>query len=177
MDPRSDLRNDDELVAAVRDGDRGALRALHTRHAPWVHLRLRHRCGDEGLVEEVVQDAFVRVWRKASTYRGTGDVAAWIWTIALHRLIDRLRKQTPLPVDHTPATLSQSLEDQVLVDVEHGDLATAINRLSPELRMVVQATLVDGLTTREAARLLNIPVGTVKTRMMRAKPLLREQLA
>ena len=177
MDPRADPRSDDALVAAVRDGDRGALQALHSRHAPWVHLRLRHRCGDEGLIEEVVQDAFVRVWRKASTYRGTGEVAAWIWTIAIHRLIDRLRKQTPQPVDFTPATLSASLEDQVLLDVEHGDLATAINRLSPELRMVVQATLVDGLTTREAARLLNIPVGTVKTRMMRAKPLLREQLA
>ena len=177
MEPRPDPRSDDALVAAVRDGDRAALRTLHARHAPWIHLRLRHRCGDEGLIEEVVQDAFVRVWRKASTYRGTGDVAAWIWTIALHRLIDRLRKQTPQPVDYAPIALSQSLEEQILFDVEHGDLATAINRLSPELRMVVQATLIDGLTTREAARLLNIPVGTVKTRMMRAKPLLREQLA
>ena len=177
MDPRVDPRSDEALVAAVRDGDRGALRVLHARHAPWVHLRLRQRCGDEGLIEEVVQDAFVRVWRKASTYRGTGDVAAWIWTIAIHRLIDRLRKQTPQPVAYAPAEMSASLEEQILFDVEHGDLATAINRLSPELRMVVQATLVDGLTTREAARLLNIPVGTVKTRMMRAKPLLREQLA
>ena len=177
MDPRADPRNDDALVAAIRDGDRGALRTLHARHAPWIHLRLRHRCGDEGLIEEVVQDAFVRVWGKASTYRGTGDVAAWIWTIAIHRLIDRLRKQTPQPVAYVPAVASASLEEQILLDVEHGDLATAINRLSPELRMVVQATLVDGLTTREAARLLNIPVGTVKTRMMRAKPLLREQLA
>jgi RNA polymerase sigma-70 factor, ECF subfamily len=177
MDPRADPRNDDALVAAIRDGDRGALRTLHSRHAPWIHLRLRHRCGDEGLIEEVVQDAFVRVWGKASTYRGTGDVAAWIWTIAIHRLIDRLRKQTPQPVAYMPTVASASLEEQILLDVEHGDLATAINRLSPELRMVVQATLVDGLTTREAARLLNIPVGTVKTRMMRAKPLLREQLA
>ena len=177
MDPRADPRNDDALVAAIRDGDRGALRTLHARHAPWIHLRLRHRCGDEGLIEEVVQDAFVRVWGKASTYRGTGDVAAWIWTIAIHRLIDRLRKQTPRPVAYVPTVASASLEEQILLDAEHGDLATAINRLSPELRMVVQATLVDGLTTREAARLLNIPVGTVKTRMMRAKPLLREQLA
>jgi len=177
MDPRVDLRSDDVLVAAVLEGDRGALQVLHARHAPWIHLRLRHRCGDEGLIEEGVQDAFVRVWRKASTYRGTGDVAAWIWTIAIHRLIDRLRKQTPQPVAFAPAALTTSLEEQVLLDVEHGDLATAIKRLSPELRMVVQATLVDGLTTREAARLLNIPVGTVKTRMMRAKPLLREQLA
>ena len=61
--------------------------------------------------------------------------------------------------------------------VEYGDLGTALDRLSPELRAVVQATVLDGLTTREAARLLGIPSGTVKTRMMRAKAQLREALA
>ena len=60
-------------------------------------------------------------------------------------------------------------EEQVLLGVEHGDLAGALGRLSPELRAVVQATVLDGLTTREAGRLLGIPAGTVKTRMMRAK--------
>lgn len=69
-----------------------------------------------------------------------------------------------------------SAEDQVLASVEHGDLAQALNQLSPELRAVVRATVVDGLTTREAGRLLGIPAGTVKTRMMRAKPRLREAL-
>ena len=74
---------------------------------------------------------------------------------------------------HEPVS---SAEEQVLAGVEHGDLAGALNSLSPELRAVVQATVLDGLTTREAARLLGIPPGTVKTRMMRAKPLLREAL-
>jgi len=64
----------------------------------------------------------------------------------------------------------------VLLGVEHGDLAGAMNQLSPELREVVQATVLDGLTTREAGRLLGIPAGTVKTRMMRAKAQLREGL-
>jgi len=65
----------------------------------------------------------------------------------------------------------------VLAGVEYGDLAGALNRLSPELRAVVQATILDDLTTKEAARLLGIPAGTVKTRMMRAKAQLREELA
>ncbi|MFN2503384.1 MAG: RNA polymerase sigma factor, partial [Acidimicrobiales bacterium] len=71
---------------------------------------------------------------------------------------------------------SPSAEEQVLLGVEHGDLAGALNRMSPELRAVVQATVLDGLTTREASRLLGVPAGTVKTRMMRAKPYLREAL-
>ena len=62
-----------------------------------------------------------------------------------------------------------SAEELVLAGTEHGDLAGALRSLSPELRAVVQATVLDGLTTREAAQLLNIPAGTVKTRMMRAR--------
>ncbi len=65
----------------------------------------------------------------------------------------------------------------MLAGVEYGDLAGALGRLSPELRTVVQATVLDGLTTREAGLLLGLPTGTVKTRMMRAKAQLREALA
>lgn len=173
-----DSRDDRALIAALSDGDRTALDVLYDRHAPWLLLRLRRRCSDPGLVEEVVQDTFVQVWRKAATFRGAGEVGAWIWGIAMYRLIGQLRKRVPVPVADLPRPASTpSVEEQVLLGVEHGDLATAINRLSPELRLVVQAIVVDGLTTREAARFLSIPVGTVKTRMMRAKPLLREQLA
>ncbi len=60
--------------------------------------------------------------------------------------------------------------------MEHGDLGRALDALSPELRAVVQATILDGLTTREAARLLGVPTGTVKTRAMRARAQLREAL-
>jgi RNA polymerase sigma-70 factor (ECF subfamily) len=69
-----------------------------------------------------------------------------------------------------------SAEDSVLLGVEHGDLGAALRRLSPELRVVVQATLLDGLTTRESARLLGLPQGTVKGRVRRAKELLRLDL-
>jgi len=60
--------------------------------------------------------------------------------------------------------------------IEYGDVGVALSRLSPELRAVVQATVLDGLTTREAGKLLRIPSGTVKTRMMRARAQLREEL-
>jgi RNA polymerase sigma-70 factor (ECF subfamily) len=80
----------------------------------------------------------------------------------------------PLPENRSDTVVSA--EDQVLLGVEYGDLAGALGRLSPELRAVVQATVLDGLTTREAAQLLGIPAGTVKTRMMRARARLREEL-
>jgi RNA polymerase sigma-70 factor, ECF subfamily len=175
-DGACDQRSDEELVAALADGDRGALRELHQRHAPWLLLRLSRRCPDAGLVDEAVQDTFLALWRKPRSYKGTGAVAAWIWGIGVRRLIDLVRRRPAATAAWADAEIVQSAEDQVLLGVEHGDLAGALNRLSPELRAVVQATVLDGLTTREAARLLGIPAGTVKTRMMRAKPQLREAL-
>lgn len=169
--------SDHELVAAIAEGDRSALATLYARHAPWLLLRLSRRCSDPGLVEEAIQDTFVAVWRNARTYSGRGEIAAWIWGIGIRRLIDHLRrtrKVKPLTRDRPDVVVSA--EDQVLLGVEFGDLASALDRLSPELRAVVQATVIDGLTTKEAATLLRIPAGTVKTRMMRARVQLREEL-
>jgi RNA polymerase sigma-70 factor (ECF subfamily) len=173
---------DAALVRAVADGDRGALRELHERHAPWIAARLRRRCADDDTVEEAVQDTFVAVWRGARTWDGRGEPAAWMWGIAIRRLIGILRtKRRWVPVRMLAAEAGAEIivvvEDQVLVGIEHGDLAGALHALSPELRAVVQATVLDGLTTREASRLLGIPSGTVKTRMKRAKAQLRGALA
>lgn len=174
----ADPRSDGDLLAAMCRGERGALSTLYRRHAPWLVLRLSRRCADAGLVDEVVQDTFLAAWRGASRYQGTGEVAAWIWGIAIRRLIDQFRGQraAALPLSDL-VEAEPSAEDRVLLGVEYGDLGGALNRISPELRAVVQATILDGLTTREAGRLLGIPAGTVKTRMMRARAALREELA
>lgn len=172
-----DGRTDPELLHDLAEGDRSSLRVLYERHAPWLVLRLSRRCSDPGLVDEVVQDTFVAVWRRPTAYAGKGEVAAWIWGIGVRRLIDGLRRQSSRQASASNVDpVVASAEDQVLLGVEHGDLAGALDSLSPELRAVVQATVLDGLTSREAGRLLGIPTGTVKTRMMRAKPLLREAL-
>ncbi len=173
--------SDADLIAALADGDRLALGSLYGRHAPWLVVRLTRRCADSSVVDEVVQDTFVAVWRGASKWDGRGEVAAWIWGIGVRRLLDALRHRPVAiaawgPWDEQDLRVEESAEERVLLGVEYGDLGAALDRLSPELRAVVQATVLDGLTTREAARLLGIPSGTVKTRLMRAKAQLREAL-
>lgn len=174
-----DERPDTVLISALSDGDRTALNELYARHAPWLLLRLQRRCADPGLVDEVVQDTFVAVWRTAGRYDGRGEVAAWIWGIGVRRLIDAFRRQPrgSLIAKVPDIEVEISAEERVLLGVEYGDLAGALDHLSPELRMVVQATVLDGLTTSEASKLLGIPQGTVKTRMKRARAQLREELA
>ena len=173
----SDDPDDVALLAAVAAGQRGALAELYRRHAGWLQLRLARRCADEELVASALQDTFVAVWRGAGRYAGKGEVGAWLWGIAVRRLVDQVRRRPVSTVELVELPESApSAEELVLLGVEHGDLAGALHRLSPELRAVVRATVLDGLTTREAGRLLGIPAGTVKTRMMRARAQLRQEL-
>jgi RNA polymerase sigma-70 factor, ECF subfamily len=170
--------SDAALLAAVARGDRNAFADLYARHAPWLQVRLRRRCGDPDVVAEALQDTFVAVWRGAGRWGGRGEVPAWLWGIAVRRFLNvvagRARHDVLVPVSDPVVT---SAEDQVLLGLEYGDAAGALNRLSPQLQAVVRATVLDGLNTREAARLLNIPQGTVKTRMARARELLRQALS
>ncbi len=129
------------------------------------------RCNDRDLVANAVQDTFMAVWQKPQGFRGDGDVAAGLRGIAIRRLVSRLRRRPDAVAvavmgigDTVPAA-----EDQVLLSVEYGDLGPALARLSPEMRAVIQATVLDGLTAAEAARLLRMPVGSVETRLSRAK--------
>jgi RNA polymerase sigma-70 factor, ECF subfamily len=177
---------DAELLARIAVGDRVAFEAFYRRHSVWLTLRLRYRCADETLVDDVVQETFLDLWRGgAANYREPGDVAGWLWRIGSRRLVDALRRhgarerlRQMLSWFRPPTDSSaSSAEDLVLRGVEHGDLGGALERLSPELRAVVQATVLDGLSTGEAAVLLGIPPGTVKTRAMRARRQLREELA
>lgn len=179
MDMRRDLTecSDVELMSLIADEHRDALAELYRRHAGWMVARLRYRCADDGMVAEAMQDTFVAVWRGAGSYDGRGAVGGWLWGIAIRRLIGLLRKRRPLPVVwRDDGERMVSAEELVLAGTEHGDLAGALRSLSPELRAVVQATVLDGLTSREAGHLLNIPAGTVKTRMMRARAELRGAL-
>ncbi len=154
------------------------MRELYDRHAAWLSVRLARRCSDREIVADALQDTFVAVWQKAATFRGQGDVAAWLWGIAIRRLVSRLRgrKDVVLNLEPRQAGVVPAAEEQVLLSVEYGDLGQALTRLSPEMRAVIQAVVLDGLTTREAARLLRMPEGSVKTRLSRAKVQLRAAL-
>ena len=142
--------------------------------------RVRPVDGDElgVLVADAVEDTFLAVWKGAHRWRGDGDVGAWIWGIGVRQLVTHLRRAgrrarpSPLPDLGTAA----SAEDRVLDQVAFGDVAAALSRLSPELLEVVQAMVFDGLTAREAGRMLGLPEGTVKGRIRRAKAELRDAL-
>ncbi|GAA3944363.1 hypothetical protein GCM10022244_59930 [Streptomyces gulbargensis] len=181
--PLGEPAEDAALLRAVARGDSDALAVLYDRHAGWLYARLARRCPDEEVVREVLQDTFLTVWRSAGGHRGRGEAGGWLWVIAARRLVDARRAQAraargerPAAAPPEPAVAAPSAEERVLSGLEYGEVGAALDRISPELAEVLRATVVDGLTTRETARLLGIPEGTVKTRARRARRELRAVL-
>ena len=183
-----DGADDAELLARSAAGDAAAFAELYDRLAPMVALRLHRRCVDQDVVADVVQETFTAAWRSAGTWAGRGDVGAWVWTIAARRLVDAFRRRAARvstvaydPAVHDeglqPGTGVPSAEQAVMDTMLTGPLERALATLSPELRAVLQATVLDGLSTREAAVLLDVPEGTVKTRAMRARIAVRAAMA
>jgi len=91
--------------------------------------------------------------------------------------VSRLRTRGVAAAVSGHPEVAPAAEDQVLLSVEYGDIGQALARLSPEMRAVIQAVVLDGLSAREAAQLLHVPVSSVKTRLYRARAHLRAALA
>src|SRR5215213_8768194 len=114
--PAMNGSSDAELLGKVAEGSTAALETLYRRHLGWLSVRLSRRCSDPALVDEVLQDTFVAVWRGAGRFTGKGEPAAWLWGIAIRRLVDAFRRQPPSMVVVRDGDLSivESAEDRVL---------------------------------------------------------------
>lgn len=180
MNRRLDEGDDAALLRTAGSGDEAALGCLYDRHAGWLTARLGRRCALPDIVDRAVQDTFLAVWQGKTAFRGDGEVAAFLWGIAIRRLIDALRRErihAPSPERTVErSAVVASAEDQVLLAVEHGQLGGALAALSPEFRAAIEATVLDGLTYAEAAVLLGVAEGTVKSRCHRARQALRTAL-
>lgn len=166
--------DDYELIAALVAGDDTALRELFERHAPWLAARLR-RALPAHTVEDVLQETFLAVWRGAGSYRGGGEVGAWIWGIAARQAaLWTRRNNRPLPDLALIDSSDPAMEAALRVDLQH-----AFGRLgdeSCEHGELARLVLVEDRPIADAAARLGIPEGTVKSRMHRIRRLLRSAL-
>jgi RNA polymerase sigma-70 factor, ECF subfamily len=183
-------RDEEQLLRRVARADLDAFDELYRRTSTWLAIRLRRRCADDGIVAEVLQDTYLTVWRAAGSFatlrRSGGDApgggaAGWIWTIAARRLVDALRRSARrpdvVPAEALPVPSAPAAEDEALSRTVGGELGAALDTLAPELRAVLGAMVLDGLTVRETSVLLGLPEGTVKSRARRARIALREALS
>jgi RNA polymerase sigma-70 factor, ECF subfamily len=172
-----------ELVRGVANRDQRALHALYERTHRIVFTLIVRITADRETAEEVTLDVFHDVWRKASSYDpANGSVSGWIMNQARSRAIDRLRfDQRKKRVNTYPHSLAPAIEladpqQTYLFEEQSRTLRTALDVLTPEERHTIETTFFSELTYEEAARKLNQPLGTVKTRIRSGLRKLREAL-
>jgi RNA polymerase sigma-70 factor, ECF subfamily len=158
--------SDGELITRVGSGDRNAFETLYRRYArPVFGLALR-RLGDRGRAEDAVQETFASVWRAARSYKPErGPGAPWLYAVARNAIVDNGRVRREPPVDRT----DERSDDETPADrAESGWVAWRVHRAIAELpeneRMVIELAYWGGRSQSEIADMLNVPLGTVKTR-------------
>src|SRR5918999_5659795 len=157
---------DEALVRRVAGGDERAFLELYDRYSRPVHATGLRLLGDTFLAEELVQDAFTSVWRKAKSFESErASFSTWLYRIARNRAVDldRRRRVRPQLVGEDPLhTVAGGPEPEASVD--GWDLARALSRIPDEYREVLTLAYFGGLSQREISRRTGVPLGTVKSR-------------
>src|SRR5262245_3792660 len=165
--------DDTELLGRVAAGDDGALAELYQRHGQVVLSQILLVVDERALAEEILQDTMLAVWRQAGTFRGESRVRSWMIAIARRQARDRLRRHQLCVVEDSGLVDQPSLEaGPELVAVERADIAAvarAIQTLGPVHREVLGLVFAADLTMPEVADILEVPVGTVKSRLFAAR--------
>ena len=172
--------NEMELVTRAQSGDRNAFSELVRAHAQGVLHVIYRMCGDMGVAEDAAQETFIQAWLRLPSYRPRASLRNWLYRIAVNSAIDMLRKEKRI--------LPGAVEDLRLTDPQPGPEALAAN--SEQAETVQEAVLAlpdasravlvlreyEGLSYQAIAESLDIPVGTVMSRLNYARKLLKENL-
>lgn len=160
------------LVSAVAEGDQDAFARLYDLTAPRVFGLVVRVLRDRSQAEEVTQEVYLQVWRRADGFDpDRGSALAWLLTVAHRRAVDRVRSaqsQSDREVVYESRQTQpafDSTSEIVQGRLEAGRLRTAVHGLSPVQRAAVELAYFEGLTHREVSARLGVPLGTAKTRI------------
>jgi len=177
---RSEKRDEARLISRVAGGELRAFEDLYRIYHPRLTRFLANMLRRPELVEEVLNDAMMVVWRRAESFNGTSKVSTWIFAIAYRKALKALRRLDE-PVEDKNADFRESgaagpeqqLDQRQVQEV----LLNAMGELSADHRAVVDFTYFHEIGYREIAEIMDCPVDTVKTRMFHARRRLKTMLA
>lgn len=175
MEPAPD--DDHDLIDAARAGDRAAIDELLARYEPAIYRFGLRMCGDEESAREVLQETMLAAFRHMSGFRADAKLSTWLYQIARSFCIkERRGTRTRVALDERVADPGLSPDRQAHAHQIGAALVDAITSLPSEQREVLVLRDVEGLSADEAARIVGIEVGALKSRLHRARAALREAL-
>jgi RNA polymerase sigma-70 factor (ECF subfamily) len=172
------------LVERARRGDPAAFEALVNQHAVYVYNLAFRVAQDAQEAEDLAQETFLRAWQGLAHFRGQARFATWLYRIQANLFYNRwprLRRDlASLPVEAAafePIPAEQGVEAAVVSAEERAAVHAAIDRLSPAYRVLITLRHLQEMSYEEIAQTLNLPLGTVKTGIHRARRELQQALA
>jgi RNA polymerase sigma-70 factor (ECF subfamily) len=179
--PTAPARSDADLILAVLErDDRPAFSELVTRHQSQVRAVLRRLTkGDAGLADDLAQETFLLAWRNLKAFRFEARFSTWIYRIAFNAWQSEARRRREVLMeidDEAPPSGSEAFDEMPDIP-SRVDLERAMATLSDGERAAIAACYYADLSHEEAAQALGMPVGTVKTHVLRAKLKLKARLA
>lgn len=172
--------NEAELVTRAQNGDRNAFSELVRMHAQGVLNVIYRMCGDMQVAEDAAQETFIQAWLRLSSYRPRTSLRNWLYRIAVNTAIDMLRKEKrilPNAVEDLSLTDSGPSPETQATNSERTEIVQqAVLALPEASRAVLVLREYEGFSYQEIADALDIPVGTVMSRLNYARKLLRERL-
>jgi len=177
-------REEAELVAASQRGDTAAYGTLVRRYQGRLCSSLRHVCRSQADAQDAAQEAFLRAYLRLSTYSGASGFYTWLYRIAINAAMSEHRRRQARTRTETTRSLrreassdaAQRADARLLRAERVAEVHRALGRLSDEERTILTLREMEDFDYRHIATILSIPVGTVRSRLHRARLALREQL-
>ena len=174
---RMDPATERALVERCRAGDDDAFRELVDRYKDLVFALIARTVQDRGRAEDLAQDVFLRVHKGLPYFRGEARLSTWIYRIVANVCVQPPARLRAVSLDDDRTRIQPAAADRQLGDLELRDrLEKAIARLPANYRLLVAAHYLDGVQYEELADALQLPLGTLKTHLYRAKQQLRRLL-
>jgi len=172
----TEMPDDGELLGAIAAGSQSALSDFYRRYQARVYSFALQRLGNPADAAEVLNEVMLEVWRSAGSFEGRARVTTWLLGIASHKSIDLLRKRGRHVAESLDFDIDDSRPDPGPAAVsgaqQGSQVRLCLDQLPDSQRHVVYLTFFEDLSYPEIARILEIPEGTVKTRMFHARKLL-----
>jgi RNA polymerase sigma factor (sigma-70 family) len=167
--------SESDLLEGCRRGDRKMQHELYNRFAPKMYgVCLRYAANAEG-AEDILQEGFIKIFNKISSYRGEGSFEGWIRRIFVNTAIEHFRKKTYLqPITETEENTVEGKYLSVLDSLAEKDIIQLVQQLSPGYRTVFNMYVVEGYSHKQIAEMLGISEGTSKSQLSRAKLILQD---
>ena len=169
---------DDELLARHAGGDAAAFGVLVARHRDRAWAVALRTLGDPNDAADAVQEAFVKAYRTAGSFRGEALFTTWLHRIVVNACLDAMRRtraRPTSPLDETSAALADPADPVGRIELGN-DVVAALSRITPDQRAAIVLVDVEGYSVDEAAELLGCAAGTVKSRCHRGRVQLAELL-